>query len=144
MRLGFPGLSTGVPVEGIRQDWRKFLEQCDAALDVADWVGVDLSWGTREELTHTDFGAAHQTYRLWLPEKPLMITRFWTTRQTGSEQAKGEDYLVFYQHLQKLTGYLAAFLFIPSVVSSEQKDIIPTIIGKRLKGSVYGDSKRYY
>jgi len=139
MRLGFPGLSTGNPVEGIRQDWRKFLEQCDAALDVADWVGIDLSWGGREELNHPEFGAAHQTYRLWLPEKTLMITRFWTTRQTGSEQAKGEDYLAFYHNLQDLPGYLAAFLFIPAVVNPEQKGIIPTIIGTRLKSSVYGN-----
>ena len=123
VRLGFPGLSPGGQVEGQRQDWLGFLEEADAAVVTADWVGVHSFWMARSEMQSPEKGMMHETYRLRYPNQVLVLSEFANLSPAAGPVERGEEYTAFYSDLRRRPGYAAAFANILSAARGYENQV---------------------
>lgn len=141
-RLGFPGLSPGGQVEGQRQDWLGFLEETDAAVVAADWVGVNSYWQSRPDMLSPDKGRVHESYRLRYPSQVLVLCEFANINPGIQPVERGEEYVAYYADLRRRPGYAAAFANILSAARGFEHQVwrlengdlspIPSVLGRRL------------
>lgn len=109
IKLGFPGLSMGEQVEGLRQDGWVFLEETEAAAQAADWIGVNAYWSSREEMSLPQKGRMIDLFRQRYPTHELLVSEFANVNPQTSLATKGEEYATFYQQLRGQAGVKAAF-----------------------------------
>lgn len=146
--IGYPGLSpqfegeSGLPSGcGI---WR-FLDASEAAVQVADWVGVhgywwypgDGHWGMLDPQT----GMLWRQLRDRFPDKLLFITEFSNNSLATSYADKGNQYVDYYallRHERNLAGAVAFALYWPGQDVNREgwrndggMTDIPGIVGKR-------------
>ncbi|MCH7662524.1 MAG: hypothetical protein IH859_01475, partial [Chloroflexi bacterium] len=123
VKYGFPGPSPGGQVEGLRMDAAAFLEGAEAALMAADWVGVNCFWSSKQEMNADSYGRYYRYYRNRFPYQLLFITEFGNVSDQVDLQAKGKEYVMYYEHLRKEAGIGAAFaniLYSPSGYTTMQ------------------------
>ncbi|MBW8010128.1 MAG: M23 family metallopeptidase [Chloroflexi bacterium] len=108
-RYGFPGISPGGQVEGQRLDAKTFLEQADAAILAADWVGVNCFWVSEQQMNSDNYGMFYRYLRERYPDKLMFITEFGNVHGATNLQTKGRQYNQYYQHLRDISGLAAAF-----------------------------------
>lgn len=139
-RFGWPGLSPGPTVEGMRLDYRLFLEDARSEIRQADWIGCHCYWQDDAGMLSVDGGLGYQLYRAQWPDKLLLITEFSNTAAEVDGQAKGAQYLKYYSHVRSQPGIGAAFAFVASSANhpgeawrSEQGHLLPIagIVGAR-------------
>jgi len=141
IKLGFPGLSMGEQVEGLRQDGWVFIEEADAAAQTADWIGVNAYWSSREEMGQPQKGRMVDFFSQRYPTHELIVSEFANVNPQTSLAAKGEEYTAFYQHLRGQAGVRAAFANILSAARGFDQQMwrdesgklteIPLSVGKR-------------
>jgi len=102
-RWGFPGLN----LMGGNEMW-SFLSQAKAAVQAADWVGLNLYWETLEERNDQIINSLGEYRRRW-PNKLLFVTEFSNIAPDVPSEVKEEQYLEFYQIVRKIPGLAAAF-----------------------------------
>lgn len=107
--LGFPGLSPGEAVAGLRENWQVFLEGAEPYLALTDWIGVHCYWTNHRGLHSSAGGRLFEHYLLRFPEEELMITEFGNPASEVSAVEKGRQYLDFHQLLQPHAAIKAAF-----------------------------------
>lgn len=107
-KLGFPGLSPGGQVEGLRLDARVFLEGAESALLEADWLGVHCYWISEEEMGQADKGAFYRLMRRNFPEKMLFITEFGNVNALTNPTIIGRELARFYGSVRQEAGLGAA------------------------------------
>ncbi len=112
--IGYPGLSPGVPIDGLRTDWLAFLSESDTAARTADWIGVHSYWLNEGELNAPAGGLTYLEYRTRFPDKLLFITEFSNVAAEVDKRTKGQQYVRYYQHLRSIPGVGAAFSFVVS------------------------------
>jgi len=111
--LGWPGLSPGPALAGLRMKDTDFLEQADAAVRAADWVGVHCYWQSAALMEdETVGGRIYRNYRQRYPDKLLFITEF--SNRAEPAAVKAPQYLAYYQSLRNEPGVGAAFSFVVS------------------------------
>lgn len=108
-RLGFPGVSPGEYVPEQRSDALSFLDQADAAIQKADWVGVNCYWASEQEMYHPDKGRFYLNIRQRHPEKLIFITEFANVNQFTDPSVKGLEYVKYYLQIRGEKGIGAAF-----------------------------------
>jgi hypothetical protein len=108
-QLGFPGLSPGGQVEGLRLDAEAFLEGAEPALLTADWLGVHCYWVAEEEMSREDKGAYYRIMRRNFPEKMLFITGFANVNALTNPAVIGRELARFYADIRQEVGIGAAF-----------------------------------
>jgi murein DD-endopeptidase MepM/ murein hydrolase activator NlpD len=116
-RFGFPGLSPGNGVPGLRSAALDFLTGADAACRAADWVGVHCYWVSEEEMNSAAGGLGFAEYRSRFPGKLLFVTEFSNPSPDTDKQTKGQQYQRYYQLLRDAPGLGAAFSFVVSAPS---------------------------
>ena len=113
-RFGFPGLSPGDSIPGMRMAALDFLTGADAACRAADWVGIHCYWVSEAEMNSAAGGLGFADYRNRFPDKLLFITEFSNPTPDTDKQTKGQQYQRYYKLLRGLPGLGAAFSFVVS------------------------------
>jgi hypothetical protein len=141
-QFGWPGLSPGPTVEGMRLDHRSFLEDARNEIRQADWIGCHCYWQDEASMLSEEGGLGYLVYRRLWPDKLLLITEFSNTASGADGSAKGNQYLKYYEYLRNQPGIGAAFAFGASASSrhpsevwrSEDGRLLPIagIVGTRL------------
>jgi murein DD-endopeptidase MepM/ murein hydrolase activator NlpD len=142
--LGYPGLSPGDDIPGLRRNALDFLTGSDAAARAADWVGLHCYWVSEAEFNSAAGGLGYVEYRRRFPDKLLFITEFSNPAPLSEEitwTVKGQQYVRYYQHLRSVPGIGAAFSFVASSSTSfvdetwrlenGQPTEIPSLVGAR-------------
>lgn len=110
-RIGFPCLSPGGEIVGLRMDAGAFVERAAEAAAGADWVGAASFWQTDEEMEAESGEAGPSGYRLRFPDTLVMVTEFGNASSAVDAERKAEQYLAFYRRLGGRPGIGAAFAF---------------------------------
>jgi murein DD-endopeptidase MepM/ murein hydrolase activator NlpD len=108
-KLGWPGLSPGSSVDGMRLDHRVFLQDARSALAQADWIGCHCHWQDDVGVLSEEGGLGYRLCRSLCPDKLVLITEFSNTAVNGDGVAKGNQYMTYYAHLRSQPGVGAAF-----------------------------------
>jgi hypothetical protein len=138
--FGWPGLSPGPGIGGVRLKDTDFVNQADDALRAADWLGVHCYWQSPDLMENeTDGGRVYRSYRRRYPDKLIFITEF--SNRTESPAVKASQYVTYYQSLRHEPGIGAAFSFVVSASSGFPAEIwrdeagalsvIPALVGAR-------------
>ncbi|MBN1309898.1 MAG: M23 family metallopeptidase [Anaerolineae bacterium] len=140
-RFGWPGLSPGPTVEGMRLDHRIFMDSAQDAIRQADWIGCHCHWQDEAGMLSESGGLGYKTYRKMWPDKLLLITECGNTVRDVDGETKGNQYLKYYSHLRTQSGVGAAFAAVASasanypheVWRSEDGRLLPiaSIVGAR-------------
>jgi murein DD-endopeptidase MepM/ murein hydrolase activator NlpD len=115
--FGFPGLSPGDSIPGLRLAALEFLTGADAACRMADWIGLHQYWLSDQELNSAAGGLGYLEYRRRFPDKLLFITEFSNPAPDVDKHLKGQQYVRLYQMLRTVPGLGAAFSFAVSASS---------------------------
>jgi murein DD-endopeptidase MepM/ murein hydrolase activator NlpD len=139
--FGFPGLSPGDAIPGLRMAALDFLAGADAACRAADWIGVHCYWVSEQEMNSAAGGLGFLEYRQRFPDKLLFVTEFSNPTSTTDKQTKGQQYQRYYAMLRAAPGMGAAFSFVVSASSgfdfetwrdeSGSVTAIPGLVGAR-------------
>jgi murein DD-endopeptidase MepM/ murein hydrolase activator NlpD len=113
-RFGWPGISPGPTVSGMRFDHLAFLESADRLVAQADWIGCHCHWHDEDAMLSLDGGLGYQFYRDTWPDKLLLITEFSNPAPDVDWFTKANQYVKYYRHLRDRPGVGAAFAFVVS------------------------------
>jgi hypothetical protein len=133
-KWGYPGLSPGHNIEGVRYDPMRFYEESWQARKEADFICSHCYFTNHDAMSSMDGGNWYKRYDT--KGKPLMITEF---SNPGDEPKaiKGQQYLEYYKQLE---GVHSAYSFVVSASSSFDNETwvgspIANIIGGRNEGN---------
>jgi hypothetical protein len=126
--FGWPGLSPGPALDGVRQkDW-DFLAEAADAVRLADWIGVHCYWqaaATMED--EADGGRVYRGYRQQFPDKLIFVTEF--SNATEPPAVKGQQYIDYYRSLRDEPGLGAAFSYVVSASTGFATEVWRTETG---------------
>lgn len=139
--FGWPGLSPGHGVVGLRQNMWEFLESAGQIVDQADWLGCHCYWQDEAQMFSDEHGLGYRAFRERWPNKLLMITEFSNNSPRVDMSIKGTQYLKYYRHLRDQSGLAAAFAFVASASADFPHEVwryedgrttpIPGLVGSR-------------
>jgi murein DD-endopeptidase MepM/ murein hydrolase activator NlpD len=110
-QYGFPGLSSGEVLAGLRGDSRQFLEDAEPAALAADWIGVNCFWTDTAGMQSPSGGREFEDVRRLFPDRLLFVTEFGNASDSLSSSARGQQYVDYYRMLRDAPGIGAAFAF---------------------------------
>lgn len=139
-RFGYPGLSPGESIQGVRTDAWKFLAESDEAVRAADFVSAHSYWLDEASMDAVGAGRSYEEIRRRYPGKTLFITEF--SNPGGQDvRRKSAQYVRYYQSLRNQPGIGAAFSFVVSASGGFQNEVwrledgrltdIPYAVGNR-------------
>ncbi|NDJ36977.1 MAG: hypothetical protein GYB64_20180, partial [Chloroflexi bacterium] len=131
--FGWPGLSPGPSVSGIRYDEKLFLRSAGSLVRQADWIGCHCYWRTEADLLSEHGGLGYRYYREEYPDRLLFITEFSNPAAEVGWTTKGDQYRRYYEHLRSQPGVGAAFSFVVSASAN-----FPHEVWRREDGSLTG------
>ena len=109
---GFPGLSPGWNIQDVRTAAIPFMEEANAAVAAADWIGVHCYWQTPDMMHSLDGGNFYK--RIPHHNVPMLITEFSNPSPDVSKTLKAKQYCEYVAGLEDIK---AAFSFIASASS---------------------------
>jgi hypothetical protein len=135
VRFIYPGLSQGSSVTGVKKDHIQFLEASRAAVEAADGLGVHLYWSHVYNMNKAldvldDFSSRFRDHPIWITEAGRMGP------ETSPEKT-AEEYLRFWQNLQRRSNVRGVTYFVASTSDPDYSSQIwvgrgiAEIIGKR-------------
>lgn len=138
--LGWPGLSPGPEVAGVRSDDYGFLLDAGPEPMNADWIGEHVYWTSASELDQTP--SQINSYVTRFPNKPVFITEYSNPTDTTDKTVKANQYNHFYQLVNQIPAVKAMFAFVVSASSAtfesetwrDEKgvlSVIPAIVANR-------------
>jgi len=140
-KLGWPGLSPGPTIPGIRTDEDIFLQDAGNIIRQADFVCCHCYWQNDTELNSRIGGLNYLKYREEYPDQLLFITEFSNPVSGVDLRTKAEQYKQFYTSLRNVPGVGAAFSFVVSASAdfpyevwrreNGQQTVIPGIVAQR-------------
>lgn len=129
-RFGWPGLSVGEAISGMRVDYRAFLSDAARAVSLADFIAVHCHWEDDAGLLAADGGLAYRLYLDEWPDKTVLITEFSNPSPQVDPQIKGGQYLTYLEHLQAESGVGGAFAFVVSAAAGYSYEVWRTEDGQ--------------
>ncbi len=92
-KVGFPALSPGRSVAGVRLDEARFLNEAQGAINTCDWVGVHYYWQKQDG---RDINPPTAQWGSWFKGKPVLGTEIGPANNTQiSSEAVGRSYSIF-------------------------------------------------
>ncbi len=122
-KFGWPGVSPGVNMTGMRFDSQAFLANAGNIIGQADWIGCHCYWTNESEMMSPDGGLGYQFFREQWPDKLVLITEFSNPAPHVATSTKGQQYVKYYRHLRDQAGVGAAFAFVSSAPTSFQNEV---------------------
>lgn len=137
IKLGFPGVSPGWDIPGIRYDSSRFLTEADNYLKTADFICMHTYWNEVIGLSHANSWQDINAFARKYPTKLIFVSEFSNsnTNNTITKEIKGKQYAEFYQSLKTLPSNVgAAFCYVYSSSGGYQSETwrnsaIPSIVG---------------
>ena len=113
-KIGWPGLSPGGTIPGVRTDWGVFFNEAVAAgaLGSADWIGCHCYWTTPGDISNIAAGAHWKNYLRY--SKPINVTEYSNPAPGVLKTDKAHQYLTWFN---TLTGVDGAYSFVSSASS---------------------------
>jgi hypothetical protein len=140
-KFGFPGISPGTTVPGIRMDEKTFISQSNSAIQKADWIGVHSYWVSDVELIEEINGKTYKNYTILYPSKDIYITEF-SNPSNVSKAIKANQYVKYYEGIKQATQIVSAFSFVCSASHNFLDETwryedgsmseIPALVGNRI------------
>lgn len=117
VRFIYPGLSSGSSVTGVKMDHIQFLEASRAAVEAADGIGVHLYWSQVYSMNKAlavldDFSSRFRDHPIW-------ITEAGRTGPEISPEKTAEEYLRFWQNLQRRSNVRGVTYFVASATDPD-------------------------
>jgi murein DD-endopeptidase MepM/ murein hydrolase activator NlpD len=141
-KFGYPGLSPGGDVSGIRMNSNAFLSGSDDAIRRSDWIGWHCYWVNEASMNMVEAGRSWEEVRRRFPDKLIFITEFSNPNDRQDTATKGRQYVKYYASLREEPGIGAAFSFVLSASSGFSQEAwrledgrltdIPGEVGRRL------------
>jgi hypothetical protein len=141
IKIGYPRLRTGGGIGDLRGSHHVFLQRSSVALEVADFVAVDVVWRCGEDSLSELYDAVYYVaYVQYTTGLPVMVT-YHNNNNNVSKQQKAEQYVAFLSELND--NHLAFAAFCHTLSSDLRSDlwsvwrtekgesVIPKVIGKR-------------
>jgi lysozyme len=130
-QFGYPGLSPGIGISGVRYDPIRFFNESWTAVDEADFICAHCYWVTRDQIYSDDHGQWYKRYHV--KNKPIMITEFSNPSHEVPKGEKGKQYVEYYASLDNVH---SAFSFLSTASSGFQHETwhgsnIATTVGQR-------------
>ena len=130
-QFGYPGLSPGIGIAGVRYDPIRFFNESWTAVDEADFICAHCYWVTRDQIYSDDYGQWYKRYHV--KNKPIMITEFSNPSHEVPKGEKGKQYVEYYASLENVH---SAYSFLSTASSGFQHETwhgsdIATIVGQR-------------
>ncbi len=117
--FGFPGLSPGDTVSGQRANSMDFLLAAEAAVQEADWLGVNCHWTESGGALSLQGAGLLEEHRGLFPDKLLMVTEFGNASSGVDPAEKARQYVDFHAAASRLPNVGAAFGYVLSCVSED-------------------------
>lgn len=112
VRFIYPGLSPGYSVSGVKQDHIQFAEASRAAIEEADGLGIHVYWSNVWPLPQALAQLDDTVNRFH--DKPIWVTEASNNRGGTPPAQKAQQYLFFWQELQKRAGVQGVTFFVAS------------------------------
>jgi len=130
-KFGYPGLSPGFSMAGVRYDPIRFFNESWTAVDEADFICAHCYWVTRDQIYSDDHGQWYKRYHN--KNKPIMITEFSNPSPEVPKHEKGLQYVEYYASLHNVH---SAYSFISTSSSGFKHETwhgsdIATLVGQR-------------
>ena len=130
-QFGYPGLSPGHHISGVRYDPIRFFNESWVAVNEADFICAHCYWVTQDQIYSDDNGQWYKRYHS--KNKPIMITEFSNPSHEVSKHAKGLQYVDYYKSLNNVH---SAYSFLSTASSGFQHETwhgsdIATTVGQR-------------
>lgn len=92
-KVGFPAMSPGGAITGVRLDEAKFINAATSAINVADWIGVHYYWQKQDG---RDIAPPVNQWRKWFGSKPILGTEVGPVNSLQiTSEAVARSYSVF-------------------------------------------------
>lgn len=115
-KFGYPGLSPGGQISGLRMDSNAFMGGSEEAINRADWLAAHCYWTDEVSMNMTEAGRSWEGVRRRHPDKLMFITEFANVSNQDT-RSKGMQYAKYYEYLRNQPGLGAAFSFVLSASS---------------------------
>lgn len=130
-QFGYPGLSPGHYISGVRYDPIRFFNESWVAVNEADFICAHCYWVTGDQIYSEDNGQWYKRY--YSKNKPIMITEFSNPSPDVTKHAKGLQYVDYYKSLNNVH---SAYSFLSTASSGFQHETwhgsdIATLVGQR-------------
>jgi len=137
-KFGYPGLSPGFAIEGVRYNCMRFWRESHIAWNKADWIGVHCYWQNEAEIRSTDGGHWFKHIQPDVSGKPMLITEFSNPSPHVSKEVKAHQYNNYIQSLDN-NAIHSAYSFVATASSGFEHETwndspIPRIVGSRNYG----------
>jgi hypothetical protein len=106
-QFGFPGMSPGGEIPGLRADSEVFLRQAEGAISKADFVCMHTYWGA-DGSSYIDAINRVRVFCDRYPAQLVLITEFSNSHPNIGKDIKGREYAAFYTEAKKLPPNLGA------------------------------------
>jgi murein DD-endopeptidase MepM/ murein hydrolase activator NlpD len=117
--FGFPGLSPGDTVTGQRANSMDFLFAAEAAVQGADWLGVNCYWSESGGALSPQGVGLLEEYRGLFPDKLLLVTEFGNASSGVDPAEKARQYVDFHAAASRMPNVGAAFGYVLSSASDD-------------------------
>jgi hypothetical protein len=108
----YPGLSPGYSVTGVKQDHIQFAEASRAAIEMADGLGVHVYWSNVWPMARALATLDDMISRF--RDKPIWVTEASNNKGGALAAQKAQQYLYFWQELQKRPRVQGVTFFVAS------------------------------
>ena len=109
IRLGYPSLTQGRAVPGIKFDSKQFLLESSEAIEFSDWIGFEYIWQSRQELMRLIEQNELLTASKIAPSKARIITGYGQVDYLLSKDEQKQNYSEFEKWVKE--NDLADYLF---------------------------------
>jgi len=134
-QFGFPGVSPGPDVAGVRMSSDTFLAQAEAAIRRADFLCMHTYWGA-DGTTYLDSVRKIRNFCDTYPSQLVMVSEFSNSSKSIGKDIKGREYAQFYVETQKAPPNLGAtYSYVLSASSGYQGEVWK---GSPIAGAVGG------
>lgn len=106
--FGFPGLALNLPHRDLA-----WLDICRQAIEASDWLGCHCYW-QYGNMMRSEWGLRFQLYHQRYPEKRIELTEFGNSTPGVPREDVGQQYVAYYQELNKYPYLHSACAFIAS------------------------------
>ncbi len=114
VKFGYPAVSVGPSIRGVRTDGGVFIEQSRHAMQIADWVASRAYWQSADDIYLGTGGLSFEVVRQWISDKPIILTEFGCLSRRAEPIRVAAQYRAYWEYLSHIPQIVGAYAFSPS------------------------------
>jgi hypothetical protein len=110
IQIGFPGLSPGLDITGVRTSAMPFYNEAvqSGVMDDCDWIGAHCYWQNEAERVSDEYGKYYRKYVIG--NKPILITEFSNPADNVGPEIKAQQYIKYVAEMDPIVHSCYAFI----------------------------------